>query len=159
MTLTMASHPERGWAVDPETGLVFGVAGRWRGKRLGRVGSHGYMVTTLRGRAYLLHRVVWEACVGPIPERRVVNHKNGVKTDNRLCNLEVVTSGENNAHAYATGLKVHRVCGPKNGNYRVTPAIRADILARLARGEAGSAIARELGLSGATVSRVKRGVR
>lgn len=34
----------------------------------------------------------------------VTNHKNGVKSDNRLENLEIVTWSENNLHARKTGL-------------------------------------------------------
>lgn len=162
-TLTLADlprHPERGWPVDAETGDVYGVSPRWAGRQIGSVGSHGYRVTTVRGRAFLLHRVVWETCVGPIPPGMVINHKNGVKTDNRLANLEVVTSGQNNAHAVAIGLKVdHGVVGPGNWNYKVSREMHQAILYRLSVGESGESIARSLGLSGSTVSRIKRGVR
>ena len=52
-----------------------------------------------------LHRVVVEAFLGPIINNLTVNHKNGVKTDNRIENLEVITTQENTAHALANGLK------------------------------------------------------
>jgi len=163
MTLTLSglpTHPERGWPVDPMTGIVYGVAGRWVGTPLGYIGTHGYMVTTMRGRAFLLHRVVWEACVGPIPDRMVMNHINGVKTDNRLCNLEVVTSSQNNVHALENGLRQSpHTFGPRNSNYKVTPKMHAEILKRLTAGETGVSVAADLGLSPKTVSRVKRGVR
>ena len=161
MRLTeLPTHPERGWPVDPATGIVYGVAGRWAGKPLGRVGTHGYLVTTRNGRAFLMHRVIWEACVGPIPDRMVMNHINGVKTDNRLANLEVVTSGENNTHALLTGLRRSpRTFGQRNPNYKVTPVMHAEILRRLAVGETGVSVAADLGLSPNTVSRVKRGER
>lgn len=160
LTLTeLPTHPERGWPVDSITGTVYGIAGRWAGRALGRVGSHGYLVSTYQGRAFLLHRVVWEACVGPIPSGMVINHRNGDKLDNRLENLEVVTSGDNQRHAYATGLKTHRVTGPSNGNYKVTPEMRAAILAGLAGGETGAALAREMGVSQQTVWRIKVGRR
>lgn len=51
-----------------------------------------------------IHRLVWLAFMGPIPEDKEINHKNGVKHDNQLGNLEVVTSSENRLHAIRTGL-------------------------------------------------------
>ena len=44
---------------------------------------------------YLVHRLVWEAFNGPIPEGMQVNHINEVKTDNRLLNLNLMTCKEN----------------------------------------------------------------
>ncbi len=57
----------------------------------------------------LCHRLVWEAWMGPIPTGMQINHRNGIKTDNRLENLEVVTPQENTAHAMRHGLRIaHR---------------------------------------------------
>lgn len=82
----------------------------WRdGKRAERHTGSGYLqVRVMRGgvRYYTTaHRLVWHATMGPIPEGMVVNHKNGIKDDNRPENLEVVSYSENTKHAYRTGLK------------------------------------------------------
>ena len=44
---------------------------------------------------YMVHRLVWEAFNGQIPEDLQVNHINEVKTDNRLENLNLMTCKEN----------------------------------------------------------------
>jgi len=51
-----------------------------------------------------VHRLVWILFVGPTGTN-VINHINGIKTDNRLENLELVTESENNRHAFSIGLK------------------------------------------------------
>lgn len=48
---------------------------------------------------YLIHRIVLLAFVGEPFEGAVCNHKNGIKSDNRLVNLEWVTQGQNNEHS------------------------------------------------------------
>ena len=74
-----------------------------------------------RVRRYYVHRLVCKAFVGDIPPRYEVNHKNGIKEDNRAANLEIVTSSENQQHAYRTGLQKPLTTGKgivalKNGN-------------------------------------------
>lgn len=67
-------------------------------------GYYGVSTNRLAG-TFLIHRLIAEAFI-PNPEsKQTVNHKNGIKTDNRIENLEWATYGENNKHAYEKGLK------------------------------------------------------
>ena len=64
-----------------------------------RLKSHGYLMVTLyknkSKKEFLIHRLVIETFLGPIPKGMVVNHRSEEKTDNRLENLECITQKEN----------------------------------------------------------------
>ena len=88
--------------------------GRIRNKNTGFIknvyyDNDGYVKVTLvkNKRSYrkTVHRLVAEAFLGGEHPGLQVNHKNGIKDDNRLINLEWVTGSENVKHAYDTGLR------------------------------------------------------
>lgn len=76
----------------------------WTLLKLNSIGSHGYYVVHLRrGNSFTVHSLVALTFLGPSMGRHI-NHKSGIKTDNRLTNLEYVTQNENNQHALRNGL-------------------------------------------------------
>ncbi len=69
----------------------------------------GYPRVTLcvHGRRTIrIHRLVAQTFITNPENKRECNHKDGVKLNNNVNNLEWVTSSENQLHAYKTGLKI-----------------------------------------------------
>lgn len=82
-----------------------GIITNVKGRLLSPYMASGYKAIKLKNdegflRAYLIHRLVYQAFIGDIPDKMQINHKNGDKTDNNLLNLELVTPSENLKHAY-----------------------------------------------------------
>lgn len=66
------------------------------------VKKNGYKYVTISGKHKYVHRLVSLAFIGP--SEKNINHKNGNKTDNRLCNLEYCTTAQNTQHAHDNNL-------------------------------------------------------
>jgi hypothetical protein len=80
------------------------------------ISTDGYLKTVLlddggKYHTIAVHRFIALVYFGEKPFKHEVNHKNGIKTDNRVCNLEYITHQQNVQHSYKTGLQK-----PKNGS-------------------------------------------
>lgn len=146
------------WSVDADAGQVYSQ----RGKPIGSVMANGYIFLTMSpsgGRsnqnAYA-HRVIWESVHGPIPEGLQVNHINGIKTDNRIANLELVTPSGNMLHAHRTGLAHGAPKGEAHHAAKITSIDVARIRARAADGDRQCDIAAEVGLSRQRINAIVR---
>ena len=113
---------------DHDQGIV------WRNGNKCLSKSNGYIRTSLgNGRNIFAHRVVWLSAHGHIPDGLVINHKNRIRHDNRLINLEAITARENVWHASGS----HQYAGVRPEDVEaVDPLWLADMLRRAAAGEA-----------------------
>lgn len=99
-----------------------------------------------------VHRLVADAFLPPRPSpKHEINHKNGVRSDNRDTNLEWVTSSENRHHRYDV-LHHGGPRGAANGATKLTEARVREVRARLDAGESQSALAVALGVSQRAIS-------
>jgi len=82
---------------EKETGLF-----RWKikagrqaiGSVAGSKHSHGYISISINKKRYFAHRLAFLCMTGRFPEN-VVDHINGIKDDNRWCNLIACTQSKN----------------------------------------------------------------
>lgn len=89
-----------------------------------------------------VHRLVAQAFLGPLPAGHEVNHRNCVRSDNRVANLEYVTRSENLRHASEHGsLKAKKL-----GESKVR-----EIRQRAATGESRQALAEAFGVTPHTI--------
>lgn len=88
----------------------------------------GYAQYTLGkyGGRHTAHLLVMQAFVGPRPDGLEINHKNGIKTDNRLENLEYVSKSENCLH-------LTRVLGERRGESHGNAKITEDDVREIRR--------------------------
>ncbi len=68
---------------------------------------------------YTVHYLVADTFLGTCPDGLQVNHKDGIKTNNRANNLEYVTGRQNMKHAYDNGL-ITKLSGEKGSAHKLT---------------------------------------
>ena len=81
-----------------------------------------------------IHRLVTAAFIGPYPDGKEVNHKNGITTDNHLENLEYVTHSENIRHAIDTLGATLGQAGEDHHNAKLSAKQVCNIRSRYASG-------------------------
>jgi hypothetical protein len=72
----------------------------------GRSPDDRYWGVSLDGHSFMVHKLVLENFLANPLKKPEGNHKNGIKKDNRLLNLEWATGSENVQHAYDTKLRL-----------------------------------------------------
>lgn len=105
---------------EPETGKLFWrdceeMPEWWRARYAGTEAftpddGRGYRSGAIGGVKFKAHRVIWALHTGEWPSDQI-DHLNGFRDDNRIINLRVVTSKENNRNASMQRNNTSGVCG------------------------------------------------
>lgn len=106
------------YLISSEDGTIYSNA---KGKTMFKLKTFtkpdGYLAVSLwdsskRGskkrKTFLVHRLVAETFIPNIENKPTVNHKDGIKTNNAVDNLEWATWGEQEIHSFANGLNYAR---------------------------------------------------
>jgi hypothetical protein len=101
---------------DSETGLIYWVAkgkGMIKKKAAGTLLHSGYLGICIGPKRWQAHRVAWALHHGEWPKDQI-DRINGVKTDNRICNLREATNCQNSKNL---GLSKANKSGTKGVSY------------------------------------------
>jgi hypothetical protein len=111
---------------EPDTGKLFwlhrpkeiftsdGHCKSWNNKYCGSEAGtgfgHKYLRVCINHVKYFAHRIAWMMENGEIPEKMMIDHINGISTDNRIVNLRLATKSQN---MHNTGVGITNTSGSK----------------------------------------------
>jgi hypothetical protein len=128
--------------------------------RVARNDVYGYPRVALykdsKPRNFTVHRLVALAFIGECPDGQQVNHINGIRTDNRLENLEYVTPRQNTLHSYGVLGKKSPI-GEAHGQSVLTESDVKSIRIEYAeRGASKSELGRRFNVNRKTIEKIVR---
>lgn len=170
----MKDNPEERWLPIPGYEGLYEVSDHGRilsSHPRGRPGflkfctSRGYSSVELyqreggkvNSRRTTVHKIVMLAFIGHRSPGMQINHRNGIKTDNRLENLEYVTPSENKKHAFRTGLQTN--CGEKSSQAKLTESDVRQIRWMISEGFKYKEIAAKFSVTVGAIAMIKSGRR
>ena len=111
-----------------------------------------------RRKVYKVHRLIAMSFVPNVNNFREINHRNGIKTDNRAENLEWVTRSDNMKHCFATGLH-ETMAGERCGRHKLKEKDVIFIRESVGRLEySQAALARKFNVSRSLISKIILGL-
>lgn len=100
-----------------------------------------------------VHRLVAKAFIPNLKNKPCVNHINGIKTDNRIENLEWVTYSENTLHSFRTGLQEIKY-GSKHHSTKIPESEYLEIFKLNNEGKSSIQISKLYSVSKFTIQRI-----
>lgn len=120
--------------------------------------KYGYHTVALqkegKSKTFKVHRLVARAFLGESSLQ--INHRNCIKTDNHLTNLEYVSPSENNAHA-RSHLVFKEYKGERHHCFKLSASAKAEIKSLVRKGISRKTIAEKFGIHEMTTYKVIKG--